>query len=905
MFPKFSSEQWQRVEDLFSTAADLSGDDRRHFLSTIHEGELREFVRKLLDHTGDAGEQIARTIESVAQIASPEESWTGRRFGPYSILREIGRGGMGAVFEAQRDDSEYRLRVALKVALSFRDNAFFKERFRQERQILAALEHPYIARFLDGGTENGLPYFVMEYVEGIPVTDYCDQQKLGLRERIELFRQICAAVDHAHAHLIIHRDLKPGNVLVNSSGTPKLVDFGIAKLRDADSEIGVTTSAMLWTPDYASPEQVRCQSITTRSDTYSLGLILYELLCGAKAQVADTSSPLALDRSICETEPSAPSLRAATSGNKQLAAALTGDLDAIMLRAVQKEPERRFESAAALSEDLRRYLHGEPVLSRRASVAYQIQKLVRRHRLVFASAALVAISLIGGIIATVYQARLASQRFDQVREMSHALMFDIHDAIKPLSGSVPAQRLVVDTALRYLDNLAKTASDPKLQLEIAAGYDRIGSVQGDYVKPSLGKREEALQSFRKALALLQALPSSSLDAEAKTLLAGVHIRIGNHLLDGSAAAEGKQHIEKAIEILEPIASKPHPDSTIDRTLAEAYVAFANTSRSGGHSVIERTVRAISILEPIAATAPAKDPIHINLATALSITGGAHFTSHRVAEAVPYFDKAVRSFEKIVEANPNDAQTRRSLMLAHSKLGDAYWGIDGYSLGDRQKALPSFQRMMESAKWIHGRDPQNVSVRMDYAISLMRYGDALDPADPQGVELLSKSRQLIDEILALNPKDARLARQQLDVCLRLAKRYMATRQHGEEAMRTLEHGARTGEIIARADRSNVSIRGWMLRIYHPMLHEFVARNDLPKARQSAERAVDTARQLAVLDSTSPIAIMLVARTYKLASGVLPPHATELRLQSRALWQRLTTLPNVPKDIVEEAARETAQ
>jgi eukaryotic-like serine/threonine-protein kinase len=234
--------------------------------------------------------------------------WIGRRYGAYRITRAIGRGGMGLVFEAVRDDDEFRKTVALKIAPPWQDAATVRERFRVERQILAGLEHVNIAGFLDGGTDHGEPYFVMEYVEGVPITAYCRDRQLGLRPTIELFRRICAAVHFAHESLVVHRDLKPANILVTAEGTPKLLDFGIATILDplADANATRATIGAPWTPDYTSPEQVRGRPVTTRTDVYSLGLILYELLCGARGQVADPSTPLALDRSICEAEPIPP-----------------------------------------------------------------------------------------------------------------------------------------------------------------------------------------------------------------------------------------------------------------------------------------------------------------------------------------------------------------------------------------------------------------------------------------------------------------------------------------------------------------------------------------------------------------------------------------------------------------------
>ena len=322
-------ERWSRLDDLFTAALDLPPADRDAFVAREagSDPELQAELRGMLAQASAGAGQIDRLIGDVARQAAPAPEWAGRRVGAYRLVREIGRGGMGLVFEAMRDDDEYRKRVALKIAPWWKDVALLNERFRLERQILADLDHPNIARFLDGGTDDGLPYVVMEYVDGVPITKHCAEKRLDLSQRLALFRQVCAAIQFAHQSLVVHRDLKPANILVDEAGAPKLLDFGIAKLLDPLVPGGETTiGAAMWTPDYASPEQIRGRPITTRSDVYQLGLVLYELLTGEKAQVADQSSALALDRSVCEVDPVPPSER--------LAAAAT-------LRQAQGRPEQR------------------------------------------------------------------------------------------------------------------------------------------------------------------------------------------------------------------------------------------------------------------------------------------------------------------------------------------------------------------------------------------------------------------------------------------------------------------------------------------------------------------------------------------------------------------------------------
>jgi serine/threonine protein kinase/tetratricopeptide (TPR) repeat protein len=402
---------WQRLETLFAEAVELPRDRQEPFVE-LHAGsdpELRRRLRSLLDHDTGAGGRIARAIGLAACAASTPLDWTGRRFGPYRVIREIGRGGMGLVFQAVRDDDEYRKTVALKIAPWWSDLGVLRDRFRHERQMLAGLEHPHIARFLDGGTHDGIPYFAMEFVDGVRITEYVRTEGLRPREIVELFRQVCSAVHYAHQSLLVHRDLKPSNILVSKEAVPKLLDFGIAKLLSPlpNTDQNTLTGAAPWTPDYASPEQVRGEPITARTDIYSLGLILFELLTGERGQIADNSSPLTLDRSICKTETPRPSTRAIGSLRRQL----TGDLDTIVGMAAHKDPERRYGSVAELSDDLGRYIQGLPVLARKDNVVYRTSKFLQRNWLPVSAGVVAAIGLAGGAIS-ISKAGLLGQKVE-------------------------------------------------------------------------------------------------------------------------------------------------------------------------------------------------------------------------------------------------------------------------------------------------------------------------------------------------------------------------------------------------------------------------------------------------------------------------------------------------------------
>ncbi len=479
-------ERWQQIGAVFAEVDSADAAERKSVLERLCSGDtdLRREVEKLLAEDSTTGTFIQAVIAREASvIADPAPAQ--ERFGHYRIVRRIGQGGMGAVYEAERVD-DFQKRVALKVIKQDFDSDLARIRFQQERQVLAALEHPYIARLLDGGESNdGSPYLVLEYVEGKPLHQYCEA--LDRTARLKLFLKVCEAVEYAHRNLVVHRDLKPGNILVTESGDPKLLDFGIAKLLDPSSA-NTQTGLIGLTPDYASPEQVRGLTISTASDVYSLGVILYRLLTGEKPYSFETGTPGELDRIICVEPPAPPHL---------------GDeLDPIILMAMRKEPERRYASGEQFAEDIRRYLDHRPVLARPDTFAYRSGKFIRRHWFSMGATAAVVIAIVAGSAVALRQAAIAQERFEQVRKLAHVFVFDFHDDVAKLEGSINVRQKMVTTALEYLDSLSKSASgDLELQKELAAAYQKIGDAQGYPARPNLGRVDQAIESYKKAAEL--------------------------------------------------------------------------------------------------------------------------------------------------------------------------------------------------------------------------------------------------------------------------------------------------------------------------------------------------------------------------------------------------------------------
>ena len=741
-----TQDRWEQIEALFEAAGNLpTREAQAAFIGREAAGdpELARQVSAMLDHAAGASERIARAVGNAAQAVAPAAEWVGRRFGPYRILREIGRGGMGLVFEAVRDDDEYRKRVALKIAPSWRDAALLRERLRHERQILADLEHPNIARFLDGGTEAGVPYIAMEFVEGVPITEYCSN--LPLPDRVRLFREICAAVHYAHGNLIVHRDLKPGNVLVTPDGVAKLLDFGIAKILSSLADGTETTGLMLWTPDYTSPEQVRGRTVTTRTDVYSLGLILYELVTGARAQPADTTTPARMELSICEHEPPPTNI--------------DRDLDSIVRMAIRKEPERRYGSVAELNEDLGRYLEGRPVRARRATVAYRVRKLVRRHRVGAAAAVLVVASLAAGAIATVHQARRAERRFQQVHKLANTFLFEIHDRVENLPGATEARKFIVQTALTYLETLRpEAAGDSALLREIAAAYERIGDVQGAPNRSNLGDTAGAFASYGRAEAILTDLVRHD-DAAARLPLASVYYKLAGIRRARGDKTAALENYRQSRELCERLLRQMPENRELLNVAGQLYtemnlvlVELRDVSQA-----IETAAAAMQIAKKLVTLEPSNPDHRMGLATAMSSLGRAHFAAVQLEEGAASMREAVAIREQVVREQPQNVSYQRDLMVGYGSLGDILGYQNGLNLGDTAGAVAAFRRAFEIAQWLSEKDPADRKARFDLFSATLRLG-SLMADDPEhrveGLRQLEDAERIIAPLLAEDPKNAR-------------------------------------------------------------------------------------------------------------------------------------------------------
>lgn len=520
------SVRWQELKSILDEALQLPVDLRDAFVAQSSDDPgIRDEVRSLLASYASDPEFLEEAVADEALSAVAEQdanAMIGSRVGRYRLLREIGRGGMGTVYLAERADGEYEQQVAIKLVSESRMADTILVRLRQERQILARLQHPNIARLVDGGvTSEGLPFLVMEYVNGKSIHDYCNEKHLSTEQRLKLFATICDAVHFAHQNLVVHRDIKPSNILIDREGRPKLLDFGIAKLLDDDDDGLLTrTGGQALTPAYASPEQVQGERVSTASDTYSLGVVLFELLTGRRPYEMNSKSASDIERAICLTEPPRPSSIVTRSNDEsaqiptwsevhphRLRKQLQGDVDMIVLKALRKDASRRYPSAAELAADCRRHLNHQPVTARPETWSYVASTFVRRHRLGVAAGVLVALSLLGAVVGTSWQARIASRERDRARDsfeavyaLSNTMLLDLHDTIRDLPGTTLARRTLVGQATRYLDILAQQASDTdSLSDDLAVAYERLGEIQGDPHFPNLGDMTTAKSRYAAAM----------------------------------------------------------------------------------------------------------------------------------------------------------------------------------------------------------------------------------------------------------------------------------------------------------------------------------------------------------------------------------------------------------------------
>ena len=839
---------WPRVKELFSAALALDAPDRSSFLDSkcADDDGLRVEVLALLAAHESSGNFIQQPAFVDAGFVTgdetdPSAAIVGQQIGSYKVIRELGRGGMGTVYLAARADESFHKQVALKIIKRGMDSDAIVKRFVMERQILANLDHPNIARLLDGGTTaEGLPYFVLEYVEGTNIKSYSDERRLSITERLKLFRRVCEAVTFAHQNLIVHRDLKPSNIVVTTDGTPKLLDFGIAKLISGASPAeGTMTIGRVLTPEYASPEELRGLPVSTRSDVYSLGVLLYELLIGRRPFKFETRSPEDAARFITSTQPLKPSValtridaiseagvqspapetisRARDVSIDKLQRRLAGDLDNILLKALRKEPERRYASVQEFSEDIRRHLKGLPVLARPDTFSYRASKFVTRHKAGAAAAAVVLLTLISATVITSWQARVArrerakaERRFRDVRNLTNSFLFEFHDSIVDLSGATKAREMVVKKAQEYLDSLAQEAGDDReLLWELSTAYLKLGDVQGRPGFSRTGDTGSALQSYEKSLEtrrrlvalqpdnteyqlglaitlsrfgpLFQVLGKPNLAVErmreataiTDKLLPGTTdlttyqtgtrnpAFLGDALSEVGNYDEALAMYEKCLSLAEQNRA-PFPDVAVKHRFAvcRERLGFIFGIKGDYQKSLDNHMALVTLEQELSALEPTNIEYARAMATGLDHAGDAYRGLKNYPKALENGRRGLAMYEEFLKQDPQNARGKKDVGDCSHHLAETL-----LASGDYRGALAVLQRTVSIRRELVALDATNVEYPDDLAESLMLTGESLaaggNPA--KAMESFQEARAICEPIVAAH-------RQRIDYRRGLARLY---------------------------------------------------------------------------------------------------------------------------------------
>ena len=800
------------VVELFNEIADLSATARaRYFAEHRVDDEVRRDAEDLLAFDAPDSGPLPGLVGSVAGWALSELDAEGRRCGPYRLVSVIGRGGMGVVYLAERVDGEVTQRVAVKL-LRPGLRATQLERFLQERQILAGLAHPNIARLLDAGhLDDGQPFLSMEYVEGKPLDVFTNQ--FSVRQKVRVFLKVCSAVAYLHRNLIVHRDLKPSNIVVTEDGEPKLLDFGIAKVLDLTTDATVTGMRML-TPAYASPEQVTGGWVSTTSDIYSLGAVLYQLLTGKSPHERDDSSPV----------PSAASEVMRPSSREP---ALKGDLDFIVMKALRTEPHERYATVDQFADDLEAFLASRPIRARSGDVWYRTRKFLRRYWLPTAAALLAMAGLSAGLWIANGERAVAQQRSLQVRNLAGHLIFDLHDEIVRLPGATQAREKLVAVATEYLNALAPGAdSDAELAWELMNAYYRLSQTRGG-VGANLGRSEEAYILSQKVMKIAESLQAGrSLDSQRLETLFKIYDNLSRMYVD----MRRREAAEEVVQRILAIAPQLRP---LKR--AEAFSAAAGYEDIFGSQTraLEHAEAAAQILESL----PDQAAIRYQHASNLMQLARARGKLGQFDRAVETYGSSIQLLEAALRDNPADQRVHRHLYLTHVWVADLLASDDRFNLGRVDDAEKHFRVAIGLAEQMTASDPKNEAARVDLARATGKLGSAIYRSRPaEALSLMNRAHALMLQTSGANDAAAEM---KCSYFTESVKPLIGVGRIAEAQSNLDAAAAVLEELRGRNRKRDWSSRQLSIYIGQSLIHE--ARGNWAGALESANRELDLIEQ----------------------------------------------------------------
>jgi len=739
------TKEWEKIEKNFHKALKLDPKERDTFLLELAEvnSGTASTVKQLLDSHFESEHFLESPIFDDI-ISHPNE-----RIGSWKIDKQIGKGGMSTVYLADRADGSFSRHVAIKFLHGFAPGQEVFNRMRAEQKILASLDHPHICRLLDAGIHtNGRPYFIMEFVDGQRIDKWCIGNQLPVQQRLELFVQVCEAVSYAHQRLIVHRDIKPSNILVDKKGTVKLLDFGIAKIVEEKQQEPLITKpgSEIMTPEFASPEQFQNQPVTTATDVYALGQLLYLLLTDAIPFNFNGKSSYEIGKIVIDNNPDKPSdkvLELYSSSTKstsyknlnahQLCKQLRGDIDNIILKALRKDPQRRYQSAEQLKNDILNYIQNRPVSARRDSFAYVSKKFIKRHRTAVIGTCIAALLLIGVTLFSFWQAEIANtqkeiaeQRAADISSMANSLIFDLHDSIVNIPGSTPIRESIVAEAVTYLDKLAETENaETDLLLDLTVAYHKVGDVQGNPTNNNLGRPEDALESYRKGEVFVQSvLRSEPGHLRGRELLAIIYEKTADVEADLGEIAEAHEHMMNSVNISKNLAEEFPENKYRQFAYAVSLIKLGDLTGNPNFRNLDNKDEALklyksaeNVLLPVYNDEPGNTDYIKYMGIVYERLGVIYYYKKYIDEAIWCYEESMKLRQELLRKAPNNTDYVRDIAVAHEKIADVH--------KDQNQLDTSLHHYMEAHSLftrLAGSDPENSTAQRSVAISYIHLGD---------------------------------------------------------------------------------------------------------------------------------------------------------------------------------------